>query len=283
MNLIEKIELLGKADLHIHTNYSDAKPTIEEILDYVENKTDLDIIAIADHDTIEGALRAKRLIKKKKYRFEIIIGEEISTKEGHVIGLFLNQNIKKGISSREAIQEIKRQKGLVMMPHPLRHVRVNYGKANLDGLDFLTLLKEKKNIDAMETINGSPGLYKDNLRASFFNDTIMLKAEVGGSDAHVIDAIGTGFTIFEGKSVFDLRSAILNCQTRAVHKKWKSWEVIKFLFFYLPAGLRLAINTLIHGRKPKRIQMINLPKKNLKSIAKEIKERSIFFSPQSKK
>ena len=82
---------LGKADLHIHSNCSDGKPSIEEILEYVEHKTDLDVIAITDHDTIDGALLAQELMKRKKYRFEVIIGEEISTKRGHIIGLFLKK------------------------------------------------------------------------------------------------------------------------------------------------------------------------------------------------
>lgn len=56
---------LGKADLHIHSNYSDGKNSIEEILEFVETKTDLDVIAITDHNTIEGALLARQVAKDK--------------------------------------------------------------------------------------------------------------------------------------------------------------------------------------------------------------------------
>ena len=283
MNYIETIQRLGKADLHIHSNYSDAKPGIGEILEYVQNKTDLDIIAITDHDTIDGALYAKRLMKKKKYRFELIVGEEISTKEGHVIGLYLNEKITSGLTAEETIMIIKKQGGLVLAPHPLRHIRIKTGKNIIDGLDFLTLIKEKKNIDAIETLNNTPAFYKDNLRASFFNDTFMLKSEIGSSDAHMAEAIGMGFTVFEGKTASDLRDAILSCQTRAFHKKWKILGIIKYLFFFLPGGFRLAINSIFHSRNPKRIQMINLPKKNIKQIAKQLKERSNFFNSQVKK
>ena len=88
IDIIGKLKL-GKADLHIHTNYSDGKPSVEEILEYVQNKTDLDVIAITDHDTIEGAVLAKKIASEKKYRFEVIIGEEVSAQEGHIVGLFL--------------------------------------------------------------------------------------------------------------------------------------------------------------------------------------------------
>lgn len=259
----EKVAELGKADLHIHSNFSDAKPSVEEILDYVQNKTDLDVIAISDHDTIKGALLAQELMKKKKYRFQLIIGEEVSTQEGHVIGLFLKNQIKKGLPAHEVIKKIKNQGGLALMAHPLRHVRVNTGNKNLDGLDLMTLLKEKRGIDAMEVINGTPTFVKDNLRAMFFNDSMLFKAEIGSSDAHILEAIGMGYTIFEGSTAAELKQAILSNQTRALNVRWGAMGLFKYLFFFLPKGLRLFVNTLLHGRRPKRIQLINIPKINL--------------------
>ena len=86
---IENLAGLGKADYHIHSNFSDGKPSVEEILDWVENQTDLDLIAITDHDTVDGAMLAKQIMNEKSFRFSLIIGEEISTKSGHIIGLFL--------------------------------------------------------------------------------------------------------------------------------------------------------------------------------------------------
>lgn len=262
--ITEKKVKLGKADLHIHTNYSDAKPAIEDVLDYVEKKTDLDIIAITDHDTIEGALKAQELVKENKYRFEVIVGEEISTTEGHVIGLFLKKKVSAGLSASETIKKIKEQDGIVMVPHPLRHIRMNTGKKNIDGVGFYVLLKEKKLIDAVEIINATPTLQKDNLRAMFFNDTLLFKAGVASSDAHILKAIGMGYTVFEGTKPEDLRHAIKNCQTKAFDKRWGFLSLFNYAFFFLPQGLRLFLNTLIHGPKPKRMQIINFPKSILK-------------------
>lgn len=256
---LEKRLSLGKADLHIHTNFSDAKARLTDVLKYVEEKTDLNVIAITDHDTIDGAIEAQRIIKEEKYRFEVIIGEEVSTIEGHVIGLFLKKAIPAGLSAKEAIKKIKDQNGLVIMPHPLRHIRFNTGEKNIDGVGFMVLLREKNNIDGIEIINATPTFHGDNLKAMFFNDTLLFKAGVGNSDAHIKKAIGMGYTVFEGKTAKDLRAAIENCQTKAFDKRWGILGLFNYAFFFLPQGLRLFVNTLLHGRKPKRLQ-INFPK-----------------------
>ena len=79
----------GRADLHMHSTYSDGIATIEQILDHVEHHTYLDAIALTDHNVIEGALRARDLWAKASYRFDFIVGEEISTTEGHLLVLFI--------------------------------------------------------------------------------------------------------------------------------------------------------------------------------------------------
>lgn len=279
---VEKTYNLGKADLHIHTNFSDAKQTVEELLRYVQDKTTLNVIAITDHDTIKGALFAEEFMAKNDYRFELIVGEEISCKEGHVIGLFLKKAIEPGLSAHEALVEIKKQGGITVMPHPVRHVRANMGKKIADGVGFMTLLHEKRNIDAIEGINATPTLYKDNLKAMFLNDSLLYCAEVGGSDAHILEAIGMGYTVFEGTTVPELKKAILSCQTRACNSRWDLFNLFKYLFFFLPIGFRLFVSTLIHGRRPKRPQIVNFPKsfkvfqsKKIKGIKKIFKNQEI--------
>src|SRR2546426_4151171 len=84
---------LGMADLHMHSTYSDGLGTIEQILDYVQHETELDVIALTDHDVIEGALRARDLWAKGSYRFEFVVGEEVSTLEGHLLALFTEKRI----------------------------------------------------------------------------------------------------------------------------------------------------------------------------------------------
>src|SRR5215467_6807900 len=84
---------LSQADLHIHSTFSDGMPTIEHILQHTELRTDLDVIAITDHNVIDGSLLARDLWAKSSYRFDYIVGEEVSTNEGHLLALFIEKHI----------------------------------------------------------------------------------------------------------------------------------------------------------------------------------------------
>ena len=95
--------MLGRADLHMHSSYSDGIGTIQQILHHVEHNTDLNVIAITDHDVVEGALRARDLWVKGDYRFDFIVGEEISTREGHMLALFIEKRIPPELSIERSI------------------------------------------------------------------------------------------------------------------------------------------------------------------------------------
>ncbi len=113
---------LGKADLHMHSTYSDGLATIEQILHRVQHRTNLDVIAITDHDVINGALRARDLWAKGNYRFDFIVGEEISTKEGHMLALFIEKRIQPGLSIERSIDLVHEQGGLAIVAHPLNPI-----------------------------------------------------------------------------------------------------------------------------------------------------------------
>src|SRR5881392_4120356 len=85
---------LGRADLHMHSTYSDGLATIEQILHQVQHHMHLDVIAITDHDVIEGALRARDLWARGRYRFDFVVGEEVSTNEVHMLALFIQKRIQ---------------------------------------------------------------------------------------------------------------------------------------------------------------------------------------------
>jgi len=244
---------LGKADLHIHSNYSDGRPTIEEILDYVEHKTDLDVIAITDHNTIDGAYFAKQLMEKKRYRFQLVIGEEISTVEGHLLGLFLTKPIPAKTKLDDAIRDIHKQGGIAIVPHMFEDTRMIGDKnITMDGIGMKNLLKEKKNIDGVEIINATPTLSAENIKAALINNSYVLKAETGSSDAHIVEAIGKGYTAFEGKTAQELKNDLKLNQTKAMDKKWTFLALIKYLFFFIPIGLRIFWHTILHGHLEKK-------------------------------
>jgi hypothetical protein len=221
-------------------------------LDYVEKETDLDIIAISDHDTIEGALEAKEIAKTKKLRFEIVVGEEVSTKKGHILALYLHTAIKPGMGVKETLDEIHRQHGIAIASHPFGYTRLkNPNMPVMNGIGLKSLVASKKSLDAVETVNGTPTFFDENVKAKFINLTVLFCGETGSSDAHILEAIGKGYTLFEGKNSHDLKKALRLHQAKAMSSRWTIIALFKYLFFFIPIGLRLAFYTLLHGRAKK--------------------------------
>ena len=95
----------GRADLHIHTMASDGTAGVAQVLARAEELR-LDVIAITDHDRIDAAKAAQAIAIKNKLRVQVIVGEEISTLQGHVLGLFLEERVRPLRSLRRTIAEI---------------------------------------------------------------------------------------------------------------------------------------------------------------------------------
>lgn len=261
-HLHEQLTNLSKADVHIHSNYSDGKPTIEEILEYTQNSTNLDVIAITDHDTIEGAVYARELMKKHKYRFELIVGEEISSIEGHILGLYLTKKIERDLPAHETIRQIHEQGGIAIAAHPFYTTRMNNGKIIwANGVGGVTLIREKSHFNAIETVNAVPTFEEENLRAKYLNRLVLFRAETGSSDAHILQAIGKGYTLFEGKKAADFRTAILAHETQAMNDKWDILGLARYAYFFLPVGMRATFNTILHGRREKIPDLVKFPSK----------------------
>ncbi|MBW6467845.1 MAG: CehA/McbA family metallohydrolase [Coriobacteriia bacterium] len=199
----------SKADLHIHSDFSDGLATIPEIMQHVQDNTDLSVIAITDHNTIEGALLAKSL--EHEYDLEVVVGEEISTKSGHVIGLFLEEHIPAGMTVAETIAAISEQGGVAMIPHPFSAQGV-FGPFGVKG--FGAALNELA-FQALEVYNSMPFLvFANRVAAKVFAGGQGIAA-TGGSDAHVLQGIGKGYTVFRGSTTANLRSSIDALETRA--------------------------------------------------------------------
>ena len=196
---------LGKADLHMHSTYSDGIGSIEQILDHVQHKTDLDVIALTDHDVIEGAFRMRDLWQKGNYRFDFVVGEEVSTKEGHLLGLFIEKKVPQGLSMERSIDLIHEQGGLAIIAHPLHPLfRHSCSRETMDRIHH------NKDVwfDGIETWNASfCGIYA-NQQAMRANRLVYGLPEVGNSDAHTLNGIGRGRTWFEGKNAQEVRASI---------------------------------------------------------------------------
>jgi predicted metal-dependent phosphoesterase TrpH len=223
-------EFTGTADLHLHTCHSDGEPTVSELLQHVARRTTLDVIAISDHDTISGALEARHVARESGYPFEVIIGEEISTRQGHLVGLFLFECIRPDMSAAETVAAIREQGGLAFAPHPFfRCKQVRDDAVTMVGLGHLA---SKLDLDAIETINSTPFLQAANRRASEFNATRRLP-ELGCSDGHILAAVGKGYTRFQGRTALDLFDAVVTGQTMACSRPYRTLDLLDYLRFWL--------------------------------------------------
>ncbi|MFQ3535971.1 MAG: PHP-associated domain-containing protein [Aggregatilineales bacterium] len=206
---------MGKADLHMHSIYSDGSQSVEAILAYAEHHTDLDVIAITDHDCIEGALRARDLTAAWHMRVAVLVGAEISTRDGHLLALGIEQLIAADLSMAETVAAVHEQGGVAVAAHPLSWWCPSASRATLDALHGA--------LDGLEVINGSFAGIPTNLRLVALNQAQYGMAACGGSDAHTLNAIGSACTHFHGRTAADLLSAIRARQTWARGGLW-SWR-----------------------------------------------------------
>ncbi|MFC1978113.1 PHP-associated domain-containing protein [Chloroflexota bacterium] len=169
-----------KADFHIHTAYSmDCTTSPEEIISRCL-ETGINCIAIADHGSIEGALKMQSLAP-----FRVIIAEEILTPYGEIMGMFLEEGIPTGIPVEQAISHIKAQGALVCIPHPfdtLRGLR----------LDSQRLAELAEQIDIIEVFNARSPLLRSSTKARTFARKYGI-LETAGSDAHTPSEIGSTY------------------------------------------------------------------------------------------
>jgi hypothetical protein len=190
------------ADLHLHTSWShDCQIPVPELLDYAE-ALGLGAIAVTDHSVFGGALEAAGLAAMRE--LVVIPGEEVKTDgQGEVIGLFLQEEIPRGLSFGDTIAAIREQGGLVYLPHPFDRIHTIPDPA--------TLHRHLAEIDVFE-------VYNARLLFETYNDEALRFArkyglQMGaGSDAHVLQGVGTGvlrMRAFDGPEEFllSLRTA----------------------------------------------------------------------------
>ena len=204
-------------DLHMHTDWShDCSIPVTDLLDHAE-EIGLGGIAITDHNSFGGALEAVGLAQGRE--LIVIPGEEVKTdSQGEVIGLFLEEEIPRGMSFGDTIEAIREQGGLVYLPHPFDRLHAIP--------DPSTLHRHLAEIDVFEVFNAR--LLRDS-----FNDEALRFArkyrllQGAGSDAHVLQGVGTGalrMRRFEGAEEF-----LLSLRTAEVLRRPKSLAYLQSL------------------------------------------------------
>ncbi|GAC1449343.1 MAG: CehA/McbA family metallohydrolase [Ktedonobacterales bacterium] len=213
----------GQADLHMHTTASDGVGTVEQMLTFAQEHTNLDVIAITDHDTLDGALRARDLVMAGNYRFEFIVGEEISTREGHLLALFLERRVPAGLSIELSIDLVHEQGGLAIVAHPFNRVfRHSVQRPVMNRL----LRQPAVHPDGIETLNGSFAGIGSSRAAMTLSRRVYRWAETGGSDAHTLKALGCARTSFVGQTASDLRGSLLARTTAPLGGYWAAREYV---------------------------------------------------------
>ncbi len=201
----------GRADLHIHTLASDGTSSVVEILDHVASQGFLDVVAITDHERIDAAVAARHMAQDRGLPFAVVVGEEITTRGGHLLGLFLERPIPALKSLRWSIEAVHDQGGLAIPAHPLVPYPLCAQGPMLRRL--LAADDPAARPDAIETFNPTAlGRYRHGAVVTFAEKHGL--PQLGNSDAHVASAIGAGWTAFPGRTPEDLLAALAAGETR---------------------------------------------------------------------
>lgn len=234
---------MGKADTHLHTEYSGFQKL--GIIKFPESvaqpsaqvdrarRNGMDVLCITDHDEIHGAFLGQRYAEQFD-DIQVVAGEEVTTADGEVIGLFLNERIPSMLSVEETIDIIREQDGIVIAPHPFSF--------HVPGLKERVL---DLDIDGFEVINGGhPDAYT-NMFARLVMDRYPGRwAETSGSDSHSKYTAGYNWTEFPGSTADDLRKAILDKTTKACGKPAPVFGQVQWSVDVVIGGQKLMYRSL---------------------------------------
>jgi len=208
-------------DLHMHTDHSSDCATPVKVLIETARDRGFGAIAVTDHNEVSGAQEAAEIVAEMN-GFKIIVAEEVMTGDaGEVIGLFLKEKIPKGVTMREAIDEIKRQGGLVYVPHPFDRLH--------SVPDYENLLEIVEDIDLMEVFNPRVAISSFNEEAERFARKYNI-IPAAGSDSHVAQGLGAvrnRLHDFEGPEEF--LESMREAEITRRHKNLVYVQALKFI------------------------------------------------------
>ena len=220
---------LAFVDFHVHTRFSRDSLLNEEKLVRLAIERGLTHIVVTNHNNVEGAMavRDKAAELGLDDRLTVILGEEVSTADGEVVGVLLEKTIPRGLSANETADEIHRQGGLVSIPHPFdpfRNAHIKEGP--------LRNLAEMGKIDMLEVFNCRVTLQRHNLEAAEFAQRHEIPG-IAASDSHSSFEIAMAFNAMPAFGTADeLRASLLESEWSAsrssifIHAttRWAVWK-----------------------------------------------------------
>jgi len=215
---------------HIHSNYSfDSFMKPEIIVDYAI-RNDFDVLSITDHNTIMGSLIAKKYNSSQK--LQIIIGAEYTTDKGDIIGLFLDEEIKSNISEK-VIDDIKKQSGIVVLPHPFKGHKLD--EELIRSMDLIEVYNARNSIQNNDASRNLSKKYH--------------KQFIAGIDAHFLKELGLVEVNFEVIDKSDsLKELILKADRKILCKENRIFEYFEiasqFVKSYKLKNIRLFSNVI---------------------------------------
>lgn len=191
-------------DLHVHTCYSqDSFIGIEELLPR-SRAAGIDGVAVTDHETLEGSLRAREVFRD----FLVIPGIEIETLNGHVLGLDVEKPVRNLLGLEETVREIHGQGGLAVIAHPFSFLKPKLSYPQL----------QASQLDAVEAVNSGSFPFSSMSRRNRDLASLLSLPVTGGSDAHIPQVIGRAYTVVDTRSsdISDVVEAIRQGRTEAL-------------------------------------------------------------------
>ena len=243
------------ADFHIHTRFSRDSILTEETFIEKAIERGLTHVAITNHNNVEGAIAVRDKVAELGLadQLTVILGEEVSTADGEVVGLFLSKTIPRGLSANETADEIHRQGGLVSIPHPFDPFRGSHIKEGP-----LRNLAEAGKIDAVETFNCRVTLQRHNQEAAEFAHRYGIPG-IAASDSHSSFEVAMAFNalpVFENadelKAVLPDNDWHASRSTVFIHltTRWAVWKNV----FDGWRGKRTATGPILGPETPEQVR-----------------------------
>ena len=240
-----------------------------ELFTHIEARTDLDLIAVTDHDDIRGALAARELHARRQYAFAIIPGIEITTLSGHLLALWVDEPIRSFRPLHETIAAIHRAGGAAVVPHPFSPLTRSVGQRALERV--LALRDVEVRPDGIEVANSTLAGAVTRGRPLRLNRERYGLAETGGSDAHFLEAVGSAVTVFRAAPGVEAGAAL-----RCALDKGATYGVLRRGPSLRQIGARRLLEQQVVGLSTTPRQVLGPPLRRAAASANAHLRRSIW-------